>query len=81
MAVNPDYCNRGYGTKILKTAVEISNNLYPGAHIYLQVRTWNKRAIRCYEKVGFQISGEAFVRITGSGKGEFFTMKYIGNKK
>ncbi len=76
VAVNPSYCNMGYGTQVLKTAVEISNNLYPGANIYLQVRTWNQRAIRCYEKAGFKIFGDAFEQITGSGKGKFFTMMY-----
>ena len=53
IGVNPHVCNKGYGTQILKMAYEISKQLYPTKPLYLEVRTWNERAIHCYEKVGF----------------------------
>ena len=74
IAVHPDFCNKGYGTSIIETACQISHQLYPGKSLYLVVRTWNKRAIRCYEKAGFVIDGETFELRTYSGIGTFYRM-------
>ena len=74
IGVNPALCGRGYGQQILHQAWELCQSLYPGKPLYLEVRTWNARAIRCYEKAGFRIDGEAFEQVTGSGKGIFYRM-------
>lgn len=42
--------------------------------LYLEVRTWNIRAVKCYEKAGFQIEGEPFELTTGIGTGMFYRM-------
>ena len=52
-----EYVSKGYGCDAVKTLVK-----YCFAHInlhkiYLHVFESNKRAIRCYEKAGFQIEG------------------------
>lgn len=41
----------------------------------MEVRTWNARAVRCYEKAGFQIIGEPIARTTPLGEGAFYRMK------
>ena len=74
IGVHPDYCSKGYGTAIIKLCCRISEELYPGKTLYLEVRTWNKRAIRCYEKCGFVIDGEPFEQRTYSGIGTFYRM-------
>ena len=67
IGVAPEYCDQGYGTQICKFARIISKKLYPGKPVYLEVRTWNKRAVRCYEKAGFRIIGEPVSKKTPIG--------------
>lgn len=74
IGVNPNRCDKGYGQMILKEAYRLSKELYPGKPLYLEVRTWNKRAINCYLKAGFEMEGAPFQRDTGSGEGTFYKM-------
>lgn len=74
IGVSPDICGKGYGQKILQIAHSISKTLYPNKPMYLEVRTWNKRAIACYQKAGFKIDGQEFDQQTMSGAGHFFRM-------
>ena len=74
IGVNPAYCDQGYGQKISKTACGLSRQLYPGKPVYLEVRTWNMRAVKCYEKAGFHITGEPIVQTTPIGEGTFYHM-------
>lgn len=74
IGVHPDLCGKGYGTAIIKEACRISAERYPQKTVYLEVRTWNKRAIRCYEKAGFVIDGEPFEQRTYAGTGVFYRM-------
>lgn len=74
IGVNPSYCGKHYGQHILKEAYAISKSLYPSKPLYLEVRTWNKRAINCYLRAGFEIDGESFEQKTGSGLGTFYRM-------
>ena len=74
IGVNPDYCDQGYGQQITKTACELSRQTYPGKPVYLEVRTWNLRAVKCYEKAGFRIVGQPVVRTTPVGEGTFYRM-------
>ena len=67
ISLHPDLCGKGYGASIIDEAYRISRQLYPDKTLYLTVRTWNKRAIRCYEKAGFVIDGEAFELKNRSG--------------
>ena len=39
----------------LNLEIVLSQRLYPGKPMYLEVRTWNTRAVRCYEKAGFRV--------------------------
>lgn len=50
IGVNPAFCGRGYGQRILKEICELSKRRYPDKPLYLEVRIWNERAVRCYEK-------------------------------
>ena len=74
IGVNPDYCDQGYGQKITKMACELSHQLYSGKPLCLEVRTWNIRAVKCYEKAGFHIDGEPIQRTTLIGEGIFYRM-------
>ena len=74
IGVSSELCGRGYGQRILQETYGISKELYPDKSLYLEVRTWNERAIRCYQKVGFEIVGASFEQRTGSGAGTFYRM-------
>lgn len=74
--INPRCCNRGYGQQMIKAACGISRKLFPGKTLHLEVRTWNARAIRCYEKCGFYIAGEPVKRMTPIGEGIFYRMEF-----
>ena len=76
--VRPDLCGQGYGQQMMKLAQTISQTLYPGKPLYLEVRSWNRRAIRCYEKAGFVAEGEPFIQRTPIGEGEFIRMVWRG---
>ncbi len=49
-----DYVNRGIGTKAIGMFVEMIMREHKPASIILDPSPENKRAIRCYEKVGFR---------------------------
>ena len=74
IGVRPTSCGKGYGREILGEAYRISKENYPTKPLYLEVRSWNQRAIRCYQKAGFAIDGEPFEQTTGIGKGTFYRM-------
>lgn len=74
IGANPNCCGRGYGQLMTRTAREISRSLFPGKPLYLEVRTWNTRAVRCYEKAGFHIVGEPIRQTTSAGEGVFYHM-------
>lgn len=57
-----------------QTSIEISKKLYPNKPLYLEVRTWNIRAVKCYQKAGFRIDGQAYELTTGIGTGTFYRM-------
>lgn len=52
-----DYLEGGYGTDIMRTLCGFGFAVLNLHRIDLTVYDWNTRAIRCYEKVGFQHEG------------------------
>ncbi len=75
VGVHPYMCSKGYGQTIVKIACELSKSLFPDNPVYMEVRTWNARAIRCYEKSGFHVEGEPYDKVTPIGKGLFYRMQ------
>lgn len=75
IGVHPAHCGRGYGKQMVSAARRMAARQYPGRALFLEVRTWNTRAVRCYESAGFQIVGEPVHRTTALGDGEFYRMR------
>ena len=50
----PNLCGKGLGKMYLKQGIDKANFLYPDREIWVQVRSWNIRAIKCYESCGFK---------------------------
>ena len=74
LGVRPELCGKHYGTTILKLVCEEVEKQYPGRLLCLYVRSWNQRAIKCYQNVGFRIEGTEFEMSTPAGKGMFYRM-------
>lgn len=74
IGVHPQACGKGYGREMTDTMYAVSQALFPGKPLYLEVRTWNERAIRCYRHAGFVIDGGVICQKTNAGDGEFYRM-------
>lgn len=57
---DPDIINNGYGTDALNNFLDIYFNKYKMKALFLRVAKFNKRALRCYQKCGFQIIDEVY---------------------
>lgn len=57
MIGDKEYWNKGYGKDIIRTLLSIAFNQIGLNKVKLGVFEYNKRAIKCYEKVGFKIVG------------------------
>ena len=47
------YWNKGIGTKLVTSMVEFLTKHKQADRVVMDPQTWNERAIRCYEKCGF----------------------------
>jgi len=62
---NKEYWNRGYGTEALSLLMDYGFKALNLHNIFLSVVSFNERAIRSYEKIGFKVIGrkrEAILR-------------------
>ncbi len=63
-----EFLSQGYGTDAMKVLVEFIFNQVNIHKVVLHVFSFNKRAIRSYEKVGFKIEGTLKEQIFRDGK-------------
>jgi len=56
LGLRPDLCSKGIGPSFVRTIAEEARRRAPGHEIDLEVYSWNDRAVRAYEKAGFQIA-------------------------
>ncbi len=75
IGVNPSCVNQKIGRAALKDALLRSKAQFGTLPIRLEVRSWNTRAIKCYEACGFKFVGEVIQR-TYAGEGHFNVMVY-----
>lgn len=74
--MRPNLTGKGMGTEIIKTILDFGRSEYKFNEIELYVAKFNKRAIRIYEKLGFEIIDE-FTCIANDEEKEFISMKKI----
>lgn len=53
IGIAPQFCGIGLGNIYLNKTVLEAQKRYPFMEIWVQVRSWNERAIKCYHKSGF----------------------------
>ena len=55
MGVHDEYAGRGIGELLMRTALEIADNWLRLTRVELTVYANNERAIRLYERTGFEV--------------------------
>ncbi|MCP3775262.1 GNAT family N-acetyltransferase [Paenibacillus sp. MZ04-78.2] len=73
LGLRPDLCGQGSGEAFVRAIVREAKRSAPDNEIDLEVLTWNRRAIRTYERAGFVIM-DTYERPTPEGTGEFHCM-------
>lgn len=76
IGLSPKFCGKGLGEEILRNSISEAKKIYPNSKISLQVRSWNKRAIKCYEKVGFNFIKKEVIEDHNRIQTEFVFMEY-----
>lgn len=75
LGLRPDLCGQGIGRDFVKLITEYTLNLYPDRSICMEVRTFNKRAVKCYEACGYKIVLQHY-KETPRVSDEYFLMEY-----
>lgn len=75
VGLRPDFCGIGLGKRVMASLTALAQDRYPHQIPALEVRTFNIRAIRCYEACGFR-KVKQYVRNTLTGEDTFYFMVY-----
>lgn len=54
VGLKPQYCGKGNGKYFLEDSINVIKSRYPNTVLFLEVRSWNIRAIKLYKKLGFK---------------------------
>lgn len=73
LGMKPEYCGKGFGSAFMALIVRYAEQNFPGNNLQLDVREFNRRAIKCYEKAGF-LTAERRFKKTPAGSGWFLRM-------
>ncbi len=74
VGIRPDLCGYGYGTRIVGILIDECKKINSNWTISLKVRSFNKRAINCYKKLGFQEISK-YKTYSLAGEEEFIKME------
>lgn len=75
VGLEPSVCGHGHGNELMKLLKEECLKRYKGRKIVLEVRSFNKRALKCYEKAGFK-AVDSYEKNTLTGPSKFIRMEY-----
>ena len=73
LGLRPQLTGQGLGRAFLESGLRFAEQKYRSASFCLSVAAFNQRAIKVYEKVGFQ-QGTRFLNETNGGQFEFLRM-------
>lgn len=76
IGLKPALCGKGYGKEIMCLLVEEAKRRFPNTKIALEVRSFNKRAINCYKRIGFKIIEKYMKKTFNDEIDEFCYMEY-----
>ncbi len=73
LGLRPDCTGKGLGLSFMQAGLDFAGQRYHRAEFRLTVATFNQRAIRLYERLGFEAAG-TFMNETNGGQYEFLRM-------
>ncbi len=73
LGLRPDCTGKGLGQAFLEAGLQVARERYHPTEFRLVVATFNQRAIRLYEKAGFERDG-TYLNQTNGGQYEFLRM-------
>ncbi|TLS37225.1 GNAT family N-acetyltransferase [Pseudalkalibacillus caeni] len=76
LGMHPDLTGKGNGLSFLKAGIDFAKKKYAPHTFTLAVATFNQRAIKVYEKAGFQPEGN-FMQATNGSEYEFLKMRFV----
>ena len=79
LGLRPDHTGKGLGQAFVEAGLEFAREKYNPTMFCLSVATFNQRAIRVYERAGFQ-AGQVFMHETNGGQYEFLRMVRNGEQ-
>ena len=71
LGIKPNFCGHGLGSDFLRNGLEFAQNELSAKGFRLTVATFNERAMKVYERVGFK-KVTSFKRISEIGEMEFW---------
>lgn len=80
LGLRPDLCGQGLGKKLVQAAVQEHKKRFGDLPLWLAVRVWNERAIRCYRACGF-VEIKRLTLELSEGPTEFIRMEYRDDEK
>ena len=75
VGLKPNYCGKGLGNYFIEDSINNIKNKYPNSILFLEVRSFNKRAIKAYEKIGFKITNKLIKKDRLGNDTEFIEME------
>ncbi len=75
LGMNPKFCGRHLGPVFVYSIIKYIEVVYHDMPIELEVRSFNQRAVKCYERCGFKMRGKRY-KETPIGNDEFIIMQY-----
>lgn len=76
IGLRPDLCGRGLGERYMREELEYAQGEWQPRTFRLYVASWNERAIKLYERLGFREVGERHTRtFERFGEHEFMRME------
>ena len=76
LGLRPDLTGKGHGLCFFTTGLDFGKHKYGRKPFRLTVATFNQRAIKLYEKAGFQMVAQ-FINKRGEKETEFFVMEKL----
>lgn len=73
LGIKPSLCGQGLGFDFLSHCLEFAKNKLAAKRFRLTVASFNERAIKIYERIGFK-KVHSFIRVSENGEMEFFVM-------
>lgn len=75
LGLRPENCGHGIGKDFVRLITQHTLQQYPDHQVYMEVRTFNVRAVKCYEACGYKTVLK-HRKETPWGSNEYFLMEY-----